>query len=168
MNTKNPDTGRFAEGLRNLMDREKITSSMLSEWSGLSRGAIASWRVGRAYPQPEKLAMLEKTLRMTAAEIAEVKPAPKPKKLEPVYRCPETDAQYSRWFSTGMKILMHRHEMKAVELARLCGVTASTVMSWLREERSPKLTSGLQVAAVFRTTVEDIVMIGQEAEEKCR
>lgn len=161
MYTKNPNTAQFAEGLKNLMANEQISTAMLSEWTGICEVAIRNYKSGRAYPQPGKLEKLEEVLRMTAEEITQVKPAPKP---EPVYRSVHTDRQLRSWFSAGVRYLMQRERISLRDMSRLIGVKPDTIMTWTRDERSPKLANAMQIAEVFRMQVEDIVQIGQQAE----
>lgn len=153
---------QFGRGLKALMDNEDVSAEMLSEWTGICASAIRSYRRGATFPQFDKLTKIEEVFRMKAEDIAKVQPKRKP---EPVYRSIHTDEQLARWFSTGIRVLIQRNRLSIRETATLIGVKPDTFATWIRDERTPKLVNALQIAEVFKTTVEDIIIIGREGED---
>lgn len=59
----------LSKNLKRLLPTTHLNQSQLAEICGVSRGSFSDWTAGRAYPRPQKLAILANTLNVTEYDL---------------------------------------------------------------------------------------------------
>lgn len=59
----------LSKNLKRLLPTTHLNQSQLAEICGVSRGSFSDWTAGRAYPRPQKLAVLAKALNVTEYDL---------------------------------------------------------------------------------------------------
>ena len=66
-------SGRFAARLRELRDKQGLTTREISEKTGIPKSTIEDWDVGRKSPSIEKLPILAESLGVTVRTLMPLK-----------------------------------------------------------------------------------------------
>lgn len=132
----------FGKNLKRLLNDRNRTQAELSEYLGVTTGAVSNWVNGKKAPRIDKIDKIAEFLNCSREELLV-------ENIEP----PEKTASFSR----KLEFYLDQSGKSQSDLAREIGVTSSAVNQWLKKGNMPSMSTISQIANVLGVTVNELI-----------
>lgn len=144
---------RFGRGLRAIMMREDIDSTLLGEWIDEPCSKVESWCSGTKYPTESQLEKIEDVFHVCTAEIESLVPVE--------WLDAHSGDDVGACFAAGLKAKLRSNTMTVNELAQRSGITKDSIDNWLDGRYKPSLVNAAKAAGAIGATIDEVIRIGR-------